>query len=82
MKISVDISLYPLQKAYREPILAFIEQLAHHSCFEIHYNSMSTTVIGEYHQIMPILQQALATTLKATPQSVFIIKLSGGCHPD
>ncbi len=80
MQISVDISLYPLQKAYREPIKAFIDRLEQHPEFIIARNSMSTTILADYQQIMPVLTAELATTLKEIPKSVFVIKLSGGCQ--
>ena len=80
MKISVEISMYPLVEQYRPPINNFIERLSQNSELEIEYGRMSTFFFGDYQQIMPLLKDEIQTTLKAIPQSVFVIKLSGGCH--
>jgi len=80
MKVSVEISMYPLLKAYRPPIHNFIERVSKHSFLKIEYGPMSTYIFGDYQQIMPILQTEIETTLKDIPESLFVIKLSGGCH--
>ena len=80
MNVSVEISMYPLIKQYREPIKNFIDRISNHSEILIDYGKMSSTLFGDYHVIMPLLEHAIETTLKEVPQSVFIIKLSGGCH--
>ncbi len=80
MKISVEISMYPLLEQYRPPINDFIERLAQNPELEIEYGRMNTFIFGEYQQIMPLLKSEIHTTLKTIPESVFIIKLSGGCH--
>ncbi|MGM0541277.1 MAG: hypothetical protein ACQEQR_02410 [Pseudomonadota bacterium] len=72
--------MYPLIEQYRPPINAFIERLANHSELTIEYGRMSTFIFGEYKQIMPLLKAEIETTLKEIPESVFIIKLSGGCY--
>ncbi len=82
MKVSVDISLYPLKKAYRQPIIEFIDSLVGHAEIELTYNSMSTTLFGEYSVIMPLLETAFASHLENVPESVFILKVSGGCHTE
>jgi len=40
---------------------------------------MSKTLIGNYQAIMPVLNQAMESSLKDLPESVFVIKLSSGC---
>lgn len=80
MKISVEISMYPLLEKYRPPIHAFIERMAQHSSLSIEYGKMSTYLFGDYEKIMPLLQSEIQTTLQDIPESVFVIKLSGGCH--
>lgn len=80
MKVSVDISYYPLKEAYREPIKAFISRLQQHPELEISVNSMSTSLFGDYEVIMSLLNRELYSSLQDIPKSVFVIKLSGGCH--
>lgn len=80
MKVSVEISMYALTQAYHAPIDAFVNRLANHPRVTVEYSKMSTYLFGEYLEIMDLLNTALETTLKEIPESVFIIKLSGGCH--
>ena len=46
MRISVDISLYPLTEDYVEPILAFIAQLESNAKLVVKRNSLSTQIFG------------------------------------
>ena len=80
MKISVDISLYPLQENYRAVVKAFIKDIEDMPNTGVTSNAMSTTLFGDYQDIMPVLKQAMQHALKEVPQSIFVIKLSGGCH--
>ena len=80
MIISVEVSLYPLQKNYRSAVKDFIERIAQNTKLNINYSAMSTTLVGEFQEIMPILNNEIFNTLTDIPESVFVIKLSGGCH--
>jgi len=79
MKVSIEISMYPLKEDYRQPIREFIDTLEKQDTFTTIRNSMSTTLIGNYQAIMPVLNQAMESSLKDLPESVFVIKLSSGC---
>ncbi len=80
MQISVDISLYPLQSQYIPPIKAFIERIENNPDIIVAKNSMSTTLLGDYAVLMPLITAEMQTTLQQVPRSVFVIKLSGGCQ--
>ena len=80
MDISVEISMYPLLESYREPIKGFIDGLSKNTSLTIEHGKMSTYLFGDYEKIMPLLQSEIETTLKDIPESIFVIKLSGGCH--
>lgn len=80
MKISVDISLYPLQESYRASVKKFIDDIKDMPNTTVTVNAMSTTLFGEYQDIMPSLKKAMLSSLQEIPQSIFVIKLSGGCH--
>lgn len=80
MQIAVDISLYPLKSGYKTPIKNFISLLERHTDILVARNSMSTTLIGDYEILMPILEREIATSLKDFPKNMFVIKLSGGCQ--
>ncbi|WP_029407935.1 hypothetical protein [Thiomicrorhabdus sp. Milos-T2] len=80
MKISVEISYYPLRQEYRQPISEFLTRLSQHPSLEVEYGKMSSFIFGDYGVIMPLLEAEMGKTLRVIPKSVFVIKLSGGCH--
>jgi uncharacterized protein YqgV (UPF0045/DUF77 family) len=74
MKVSVEISYYPLQHAYISPIKAFIDCLNAYEKLLVKTNGMSTQVFGDYFDVM----QALTTEIKnafEVPHSVFVLKI-------
>jgi uncharacterized protein YqgV (UPF0045/DUF77 family) len=74
MKVSIDISYYPLNEEYVAPIHDFIARLNKYNHLGVETNGMSTQVFGEYDEVM----QALTTEIKKSfelPHSVFILKV-------
>jgi len=74
MKISVDISYYPLNEGYVIPILDFIARLNQYKQIAVETNGMSTQVFGEYDEVMG----AITTEIKKSfemPHSVFVMKI-------
>ncbi|MDZ7775367.1 MAG: hypothetical protein U5L09_07000 [Bacteroidales bacterium] len=74
MKISVEISYYPLKEEYLKPIETFIERLQSHKDLFIRVNGMSTQVAGQYDEVMGILQKEIKTALEL-PHSIFVLKI-------
>lgn len=62
MKLSLEISMYPLNKDYKTIILDFIKRLNRHEGITIITNNMSTQVSGEFDVVMG----AYTTELKAS----------------
>ena len=77
MRISVDISLYPLNENYVDPILTFIAKLETNPKLIVKRNSLSTQVFGEYRDVMDCLDDEIETVFAAIPESVFVLKLVG-----
>ncbi len=77
MRVSVDISLYPLNENYIEPIRTFIDKLETNSHLIVTRNSLSTQVFGEFHDVMACLDSEIETVFNALPESVFVIKMIG-----
>jgi len=74
MKISVEISYYPLQEQYLVPIQKFIDRLNTYTSLLVRTNGMSTQVFGEYDDAFG----AISTEIKAAfsvPHSVFVLKV-------
>jgi len=77
MEISVDISMYPLQREFEVPILAFIAKLENEKNIEVLRNELSTQVHGEYKIIMALLEKEMFSVFTDIPDSIFVIKFIG-----
>jgi uncharacterized protein YqgV (UPF0045/DUF77 family) len=82
MRISVDISLYPLTQDYVEPILAFIDQLETNPKLIVKRNSLSTQVFGEYRDVMDMMDSQIEQLFNQIPESVFVLKMIGTDRAD
>jgi len=82
MRISVDISLYPLNEQYVKPILTFIAKLETNPNLIIKRNSLSTQVFGEYRDVMDCLDDEIEAVFDAIPESVFVLKMIGTDRAD
>jgi len=77
MKVSVEISMYPLKEAYCQPIIDFIDCLEQQANVSIQRNSMSTHIYGNYRDVMDTLDSEMLNVLEQIPETVFVIKLIG-----
>lgn len=75
MKLSVEISMYPLKKDFEEPILHFIHRLRTYEDIELHSNAMSTQIFGTYDRVMEILQKEMKTALLEEETAVMVLKI-------
>lgn len=75
MKVAVDISLYPLNENYIEPIKDVIARLNAHDGIEVWTNAMSTQLFGDYDDVMDALRQEIGTTFENNPKTVFTIRI-------
>ncbi len=82
MRISVDISLYPLTEGYVEPILAFIDKLETNDKLVVKRNSLSTQVFGEYRDVMDTMDSEIEAVFDALPHRVFVLKMIGTDRAD
>lgn len=74
MKISVEISMYPLQEEYETPILLFIEGLKRHPDLTVRTNTMSTQVFGDYDALAQALFEEVKIAFKSGIPSVLVMK--------
>ena len=77
MKLTIEISLYPLQSDYRPIIRDFINQLNTHAELNIVTNAMSTQVTGDYDALMSILQKTMKHSYVTFGKAVFVVKFIG-----
>lgn len=74
MTTSVEISYYPLQYDYVEPIKAFIHRLNQYPDIKVQTSGMSTQIFGDYDQVMDILKNEIKKSFDV-PHSVFVMKI-------
>jgi uncharacterized protein YqgV (UPF0045/DUF77 family) len=74
MKISVDISYYPLKEEFKPQIIDFIERINTYENITAQTNGMSTQVFGEYKNVMNALTNEIEKSF-GIPHSVFVMKI-------
>lgn len=74
MKISVDISYYPLKEEFIPPIKQFIERLNTYDGIAVDTNGISTQVFGDYFDVMEIITREIHNSFEL-PHSVFVLKI-------
>lgn len=77
MKLTLDISLYPLNQKFKPTILDFIKRLERYENITIARNEISTQISGEYEDIMLLLNNEVKYVFKKQ-KSVFTIKILMG----
>lgn len=82
MRISIDISLYPLTEGFVEPILAFIDKLETNPKLIVKRNSLSTQVFGEYRDVMDTMDTEIEQVFNVMPDSAFVLKMVGTDRAD
>ncbi|MEN8138224.1 MAG: YkoF family thiamine/hydroxymethylpyrimidine-binding protein [Bacteroidota bacterium] len=78
MKISAEISLYPLDAEYNKKVMNFINQINSFEGIEFEYNHMSTLLWGEYDDVMSCLNSSIKSSFEELKSSI-VIKISNGC---
>ena len=76
MKVTVEISMYPLTEAYAKHVDRFIRSLYTYD-LEVRTSYTSTHVIGEYEEVMSALTQEMKTSFSHGKAS-FVMKVLGG----
>ncbi|MGM0541275.1 MAG: hypothetical protein ACQEQR_02400 [Pseudomonadota bacterium] len=77
MKVSIDISMYPLDEDYCPSILEFINRIEANPKLKVERNSMSTQVFGDYRTVMAEISEEMLIALEKLPTTVFVLKLIG-----
>lgn len=75
MKVTVELSKYPLNENYEPPILDFINRLNQHQNIIVKTNATSTHVVGDYDEVMPILQQEIKASFEKYGKVIFVMKV-------
>ena len=78
MKLVAEISLYPLNEQYIEPIQDFIDRLNTYAEISVITTATSTTVSGEYLPTMGLLAQEMQRSHQQIGQAIFVCKFLNG----
>jgi uncharacterized protein YqgV (UPF0045/DUF77 family) len=79
MKLSVEISMYPLQNEYKPKIKDFLDDINHNSDdIEIRTSNMSTRVFGEFSAVTQLLNEAMLRSMQKYGKIVFVCKYLEG----
>ena len=74
MKITVDISMYPLDADYKPAIKAFIRRLRGFAGLTLVTNQMSTQVNGEYDDVTTALNECMRESMEQQGRVVIVAK--------
>jgi uncharacterized protein YqgV (UPF0045/DUF77 family) len=78
MKTTVELSKYPLNADYEPPILEFIGRLKAHQNITVNTNATSTQVVGDYDEVMTLLQKEIKTSFEKYGKAIFVMKILNG----
>tara|TARA_R100000935_G_C2813042_1_gene155954 strand:- start:380 stop:640 length:261 start_codon:yes stop_codon:yes gene_type:complete len=74
MKISVELTLTPLQDNFEPAIINFIKQMRS-SGLTVLENPLSTQVYGDYDEVMKILNKEIKTAFEAIDRGLIYMKI-------
>jgi len=75
MRVTAEMSLYPLQGQPIEKILAFIETVTSEPRLEVVVNQMSTQVRGELGVVMGTITKAIERSFGAGGSQALVLKV-------
>lgn len=74
MKISVELTLTPLQDDFEKPIINFIKKLRY-SGLTVLENPLSTQVYGEYDKVMDLLTNEIKDVFELIDNGLILLKI-------
>ncbi len=74
MRITAELSLYPLQDQLLPTIETFIRSIRNEPDMEVIVNQMSTQLRGELEDVTRVIEQALASSFRAGGSQVLVAK--------
>jgi uncharacterized protein YqgV (UPF0045/DUF77 family) len=74
MKISVELTLTPLQDEFEAPIISFIQKLRA-SGLTVLENPLSTQVYGEYDEVMQLLTTEIKEAFQLIERGLLYMKI-------
>lgn len=82
MRVTAELSLYPLGGEVEAPVWAFIEHIVSNNSCSIATNSMSSQVTGQSSDVFNCIREALESSFEAHGRQVLIAKFIPEHHVD
>lgn len=74
MKLTAELSLYPVQEDYIAVIEFFIDAVRKHGDLQVVTNAMSTQVCGDYERVFAVVSDTLAASTRQFGKQVLVVK--------
>jgi len=74
MKLSVEVSMYPLKDEYIPAIQAFIDRVNTHAGLKVITNTMSTQLFGDYDLVMDVMRDEMRRSFEQFGRAIFVCK--------
>jgi uncharacterized protein YqgV (UPF0045/DUF77 family) len=82
MKISAEISLYPLDSEYLSIIKDIVSRLNQDQRVTCYTNTMSSQIFGQFDDVMNVIKETLEYSFKTYGKQVLVAKfLNGDVEP-
>jgi uncharacterized protein YqgV (UPF0045/DUF77 family) len=78
MKLVAEISMYPLNEQYIEPIQTFIDRLNGYAYLQVVTSATNTVVSGDYLATMEVLAKEMQRSHEEVGQAIFVCKFLNG----
>jgi len=78
MKVTLEISMYPLREDYEEQVLKFIDYLKQKDDLKVKVNAMSTQVLGEFDSTFKHVQDSIKKVYENGVKASFVVKVLHG----
>jgi len=78
MRLSVELTLYPLQDNYLDIIKRVIEKLNEYSGVDVNTFPTATILLGDYAVVMGVLNEVIAWSYEQYGKCVFVAKFLPG----
>jgi uncharacterized protein YqgV (UPF0045/DUF77 family) len=74
MKLTAELSLYPIQEDYIAVIQCFIDELRKETGLQLVTNAMSTQICGDYGRVFNAISACLAASTRQFGKQVLVVK--------
>lgn len=82
MRVTAELSLYPLAGEVEAPVWAFIESIIAANSCSVATNSMSTQITGESRDVFECVREALEASYAEFGRQVLVAKFIPEHHTD